>query len=381
MTSTAHATTAAPAEGAGDGLWQQLQLPLNSEIVFHESIEEVLFDVFDLDEESPLERGFDPIHYLCSRESVAELVAAVELEIGGEELRRRNANIAQKLSSVGGRIRRLRRLPATWRSELTSLQQDFPNFDGVIDYVRGMAALAELGNGVIQLDPIVFDGCPGSGKSVFAEQLAQTVAGGFVRLQMSSAEAGAQIGGSAITWSNSSPGLIFSTLTSATYANQLVLLDELDKTASAPGERFSPIGPLYQLLERPAARSFRDQSVPGLCIDASPLLWVATTNDRTLLPAPILSRLHPFDIRLPHPSQAEQMVRSVMRRLVTEEPNIGRFRLGDDAVKKLSHSSPREIRGKLRRACGSAALQSRWTISSVDVPDSKPQQRPIGFRP
>ncbi|MCV2366577.1 AAA family ATPase [Roseateles oligotrophus] len=359
--------------------WKQMNLPFTSEFLWRESI----LDTRDVDEDlkigCTLDRGCDPVQAICSHDAIHELAKSVELQFGSEDILRRNANLLQKLGVPGGRFRRLRRLPSSWRTDIDELEGAFPNFGDVLDYVRSMASLAELGDGVIRLDALVFDGSPGTGKSIFAEQLASVIAGGFERMQMSTAESGSQIGGSATTWSNSRPGLIFEALINGYYANPLVLLDELDKAPTSSGERFSPIGPLYQLLERPAARTFRDLSVPSLAVDASAVTWVATTNECHLLPAPILSRLYVFDVKLPSASQATRVVRSVMRKLSEEEPTLAKFKLTEDAVSKLATSAPRAMRGLVRRACGQAALASRWTVGPGDVSDAGPKRPSIGF--
>lgn len=352
----------------------------DSEVVRKESIEDQLCVLTDDDLAADAGPAGAPWHALFTWQSVEELAAAVALEIGNEDLRRRNASLLLKLRSTNGRIRRLRCLPDQWRSDIDALERAFPNFGEVLGHVRAMGALAELHDGVIKLDPMLLDGTPGTGKSTFAEQLAKTVAGGFQRIQMSSAETSAQLGGSAASWANSQTGQVFELLVNGKFANPVILLDELDKSMSQPGERFSPVGPLYQLLEPAMARSFRDISVPMLEIDASAIVWLATTNQRQLLPEPILSRLQPFDIQLPGPGVAVQVVHSVLRHLAQAEPVFARFSLNPDAAEKLARHGPRAVRGLLRRACGNAAQASRWAIQADDVPDGRVERTPMGFR-
>lgn len=352
----------------------------DSEVVRKESIEDLVSFLTEDGTAAASSLAEAPRHTLCTWQAVDELAAAVAMDIGNEDLRRRNASVLAKLRATNGRVRRLRRLPDQWRSHLDALERSFPNFRDVLNYVRAMGALAELHDGVIKLDPMLYDGTPGTGKSTFAEQLAKIVAGGFQRVQMSSAETGAQLGGSAASWANSQAGQVFDLLVNGKEANPVILLDELDKAMLHPGERFSPVGPLYQLLEPSMARTFRDISVPTLEIDASAIVWMATSNDRHLLPAPILSRLLSFDIPLPRPAVAVQVVHSVLRQMADAEPVFARFQLSAEAAAKLAMHGPRAVRSLLRRACGSAAQSACWTVHAHDVPDSRAERAPMGFR-
>lgn len=352
----------------------------DSEVVRIESIEDMFCMPTDTEAAADTGASASPRHMLCTWEAVDELAAAVAMDIGNEDLRKRNTAVLATLRRTNGRFRRLRRLPDAWRTDIDTLERAFPNFGEVLGHVRAMGALAELHDGVIKLDPMLLDGTPGTGKSTFAEQLAKIVAGGFQRIQMSSAETGAQLGGSSATWANSQTGQVFELLVNGRFANPVILLDELDKAMLHPGERFSPVGPLYPLLEPAMARTFRDISVPMLEMDASSIMWLATSNERRLLPEAILSRLHPFDIQLPGAGVALQVVHSVLRQLAQAEPVFARFHLSPDAAAKLARHGPRAVRGLLRRACGNAAQASRWTIHADDVPDGRVERAPMGFR-
>jgi predicted phosphodiesterase len=374
------ACSAAAVDSSPPECWKQLMLPFGPEPICWESFDELIEECLTSSPPGGLSVAMDPSHMLCSRQSTADLAAAVELRLGSDELQRRNRTVLKLLSEAGGRVRRLRRLPDGWRANLDSLERSFPNFANVISHVRAMGALAELGDGVVRLDAIVLDGPPGTGKSTFAEGLGEAISGSFVRVAMSAAESGAQLGGSATSWSNSQTGLVFDCLFTGTYANPMVLLDELDKAPTQEGQRHSPIGPLYQLLEPSMARAFRDLSLPMLPIDTSAITWVATTNTRRWLPEPILSRLLPFDIGLPQPDQAVQMVNSVMRGLALAEPALARFKLSAGAAAALAMHTPRAVRGFLRRARVPVPLRRPDGRSTCRIcPNAAPGDRPWAF--
>ena len=240
-----------------------------------------------------------------------------------------------------------------------------------------MGALAEISDGVIVLDPMLLDGEPGSGKSTIVEELANIVAGGFRRISISAAETGAQLGGSASSWSNSTTGAVFDTLVNGLWGNPMILLDELDR--SSPDNRFPPLGPLYQLLEPAMSKTFQDLSVPSLTINASRILWMATSNDRSQIPEPLRQRLTPFTVPYPSGTESRAVVHSVMNRLALAEPVIALFTMTQDAVTALSKHPPRVMRRLIRIACGKAAQQARFDIGPDDFPSEKTLKRGMGF--
>lgn len=317
---------------------------------------------------------------LCTGESLQRLSDSARNRPLGDDLAVRDRAIVKMLrSSDEGRSRKLKTLGPHWRADIDALERDYSNFSALFAYVRSMCALAELSDGAVVLDPMLLQGQAGCGKSTVVEELANIVAGGFRRLAMSSAETGAQIGGSASSWSNSSVGTVFDLLVNGAWANPLILLDEIDR--SATDSRFSPIGPLYQLLEPAMSSTFQDLSVPLLSINASRVMWMATSNDCTRVPEPIRQRMEQFDVPYPTHSQGLAVARSVLSRLARAEPVISSFYMTPDAVDLLSKHPPRVMRRLLRIACGNAALQDRHDLRSEDFSTTTTASRAsaIGF--
>ena len=332
----------------------------------------------DMDYQDSLSEVFPQTHLLCNAASVDALQSYMLADSAGDDLRKRNKCVYKQLQECGGQ-RELHLLPATWRNELECIERDYPNFAQLFRHIRAMGSLAELDKGVIQLEPILLDGAAGSGKSTLVEILAPIIAGGFVRLSMSAAETGAQIGGSASTWSNSQAGLVFNTLVLGKYANPLILLDEIDKATVGNSERFSPLGPLYELLEPAMAKHFKDLSLPALEIDASKIMWFATSNDALLIPHPLRQRMQEFEIGYPSAEDAVRVVESVFRRLKDTEPALHRFTLGQDVLTKLATQPARTVRAHIRVACGCAIQCSRTTVTLDDLPATAAQRARIGF--
>jgi hypothetical protein len=83
-----------------------------------------------------------------------------------------------------GEYRRLAKIPKSWRTALASLEMDHPNFACVIDYLRGVYAIAERCDGVPAPSNIIIDGPPGCGKTYFSTKLAECLGTEFHALHL-----------------------------------------------------------------------------------------------------------------------------------------------------------------------------------------------------
>ena len=132
-------------------------------------------------------------------------------------------------------------------------------------------------------------GDPGIGKAHFGRRLAQLLSTGFGFVSMSSLTAGWVLSGASSQWKNAKPGKVFDTLLHGDYANPVMVIDEIDKAGSDP--QYDPLGALYSLLEHDTAMNFIDEFVE-IPIDASSVVWIATANDASRIPEPILNRMN-----------------------------------------------------------------------------------------
>jgi ATP-dependent Lon protease len=263
---------------------------------------------------------------------------------------------------------------------LGGLAQRFPNFTETIGVIRSAVALANLGDGTLEIPPLLLVGPPGIGKTQVANELAGLFETDFLEIRMETEQSGAGISGSSEFWSNTQAGQLFNVLTTGRTANPIVLLDELDKAGG--DNRFNPVGGLYSLLERETARRFEDQSIRGLKIDASAVIWVITANDETLIPEPILSRVVVQHIRPPTKEESIMIAHSIYASIRQNRPWGEYFspELSRDVAEKLSKLEPRQMKVCLHDAFGKAALASRGFISPDDVPTMRPATH-IGFLP
>lgn len=293
---------------------------------------------------------------------------------------------AGRIKRLAGKIRStcrcsLRSLAMVTGKEMVELMdpQRYPNFAEFFDFLRAQFALATLGGkpGALRLPPVLLLGDAGIGKTAVLSKLARVVDTGFLRLNLASSQNGATLSGSDIYWSNSRPGALFDMLVFGMTANPVIFLDELDKVAAH--ER-NPVGSLYELLERGTAAEFCDLALPGVRIDASHVVWVASANNAMHIEPAILSRFKVFRIPAPTRAQMPVVLQSIYADLLASEPwgQLFARELPAAVIDALIDMSPRDARVAIENACGRAALEGRVSLLPGDA-QTILARRTIGF--
>ena len=273
-----------------------------------------------------------------------------------------NAGRRDALSRLlkSGEHRRLAIATSDMMSTLDALQRQQPNCAEVIVSIRRQIALCMLtDSSVLRWSPLLLDGAPGIGKTHFACALAEALGMPLFVVNCSSVTASFVLGGNSPSWAGSRPGKIVEALRDSSVGNPIILLDEVDKLRG--DLRFDGYGPLYQLLEEDTAGIFEDEHI-GVPIDASRILWLATSNNPHMLPEPISSRFETLTIDTPLSDQESAITQSVYDDLLARENGWEkRFSatLPADVERALSGMPPREIRRVLIGAMGQAALAWR----------------------
>ena len=264
-------------------------------------------------------------------------------------------------------------IPANWRVQLEDLEARFPNFSSFIQGLRESFAVNDLGDGRVAFTPMLLDGPPGVGKTEIALTLAQMLDVDMVHIDMANAQSNGALCGLERFYTDAHPGTLFNNLTQSRFANPLIFLDELDKVAR--DHRYSPDSGLYTLLEKNTAKRFYDLAVPELILDASHVLWLATSNCAEHMPSPIRDRFTVFSIPAPSPEQLLCIIRYIYRDILDSESwgDCIDPELDEAVLLQLSHLAPRQIKKALYAGCGRAVFDGRFRLNAVDVANHTPQ--------
>jgi ATP-dependent Lon protease len=259
------------------------------------------------------------------------------------------------------------------------LYDELPNFAEVLDDIRKQIALCASSTDALELAPMLLLGDPGIGKTHFARRVSELLATGFGFVSMSSMTAGWVLSGSSSQWKNAKPGKVFETFLHGQYANPLICVDEIDKAGG--DQQYDPLGALYSLLEHDTAKSFVDEFVE-IPIDAASVFWVATANDASRIPEPILNRMNVYEIEAPDHEGARRIAESIYRE-IRDSHDWGRqfpARPAEAVLERLAAMSPREMRRAVLSAFGNAKIDGRHEVEERDVGDSRGARKPrIGF--
>ena len=262
---------------------------------------------------------------------------------------------------------------------MEELYDELPNFAEILDDIKKHIALCASSNDPMELPPMLLLGEPGIGKTHFGRRLAQLLATGFGFVSMSSMTAGWILSGASSQWKNAKPGKVFDTLLKGTYANPVMVIDEVDKAGC--DSQYDPLGALYSLLERDTASQFIDEFVE-IPVDASSVVWVATANHASRIPEPILNRMSVYEIEPPDADGARRIAQSI----------YGEIRVGHDwgkafpvapaadVLDRLAELGPRDMRRAIMNAFGNAKLAGRDEIGLVDIAENRgARKQRIGF--
>jgi ATP-dependent Lon protease len=304
-----------------------------------------------------------PIADLQSIYSVAEVDRAL-----GDGAARRNEGLKSwydRMRELGGSRYIIK--PSTVTA-VDDLCETSPNFVDVVDDLRKFLALAVAGNEAVQFTPMLLLGEPGLGKTYFAKRLAQALGTGFEFVSMSSLTAGWVLTGASAQWQNARPGKVAQTLIEGEYANPVVVLDEVDKAGG--DSRYDPMGALYGLLERDTAVHFKDEFI-DVDMDASHILWIATANDESAIPEPILNRMNVYAIERPDAEGARRIALAVYHEILDAHHWPFPHEPSELVLERLSTLPPRDMRKLLLDAFGTARLANRDHLVPEDIDAKK----------
>ncbi len=263
--------------------------------------------------------------------------------------------------------------------DFVALEEELPNFGEVLDDLRRQLALCLQTADPVEVAPVLLLGDPGIGKTHFARRVSQLLGTGYGFVSMSSLTAGWVLSGASSQWKNARSGKVFETLVHGDYANPVIVVDEIDK-ASTDGA-YDPLGALYGLLEPDTAAEFVDEFAE-IPLDCSEIVWIATANEPSRIPEPILNRMNVYRIPPPDREGAARIARNLYREIRESHEWGASFppQPDDEVVERLAECAPREMRRLLIGAFGNAKLDGRDEIESEDLNVARNARRArIGF--
>ena len=275
----------------------------------------------------------------------------------------------KKLKNTSGRKKLA--INTDLKPSLDKLRLMFPNFEKFINFLENNYYLNSLGNNEFYFPPSLLNGPAGIGKTFFLSSLAKAAKTSYSMISMESVTASFMLTGSNSQWENGSPGEFFNNAISSEYANNILLLDEIDKCRK--GNYFSVENSLLPLLEIHTAQNFKDEFVP-LKLDISKMIWLATSNNLNDISLPIRSRFEIFNIKAPNFEERKLLAQSIYSTLL-ENNHWGKgfvSHVNESVLDCLCEddASSRDLRKNITRALAkSAARETSGSLKELIIDD------------
>lgn len=188
-------------------------------------------------------------------------------------------------------------------------------------------------------------------------------------ISMESVTSGFILTGLGSQWSSGQPGLVFKNIYNAKYANNILILDEIDKCSDG---KYNIDSVLLPLLESHTAKNFKDEYM-NIPMDISKTVWVATANNIAAISEPIKSRFQLFEIKKPTFNERKILIQAIYKSLLKDHTWGDSFEktIEDDVLNEMAQdgNSSRDIRKLILQACGKAArrLDKQIKIEDLEV--------------
>ena len=211
---------------------------------------------------------------------------------------------------------------------------------------------------------LLFAGPPGVGKTSIAKSIARALGRKYVRIALGGVRDEADVRGHRRTYVGAMPGRIVHALKQAKSRNPVILLDEVDKLgASMQGD---PASALLEVLDPAQNHEFTDHYL-GIPFDLSEVLFIATANYISGIPAPLYDRMEPVEFRGYTEQEKQQIAERYLIPRQREEAGLEsrELQVTDEALRLVVSSYTREAGVRqLERELGKIARKAARKIAS-----------------